>query len=341
MKKERRCLLINIFKSLFLVYSPLIILQILAFPFTVPDSLAQSSKNVSCPTVWVEVLPAGEDFIPDLLDDLIKADHTYIKVLHDTGKTSSWGCFGRSSGGKELDETKSYTHESNLIIIGGLSEKKPCKWDKKNFYGKIGVCHQLANRALYFTGKTVKNAKMYKTSSALYGTYGNNYPGAREYDMAECLRDKYKDWKDGYPSFCDDLQSKKEEYEIDKEIALYKEFFGKELSDLSKNDFIELIRKYNESLIELFVKTRLGIEFFHKYGRTMIYHHYVMMNEMEGLYQKTLKSSFEQEYVIKIYNQVFNSYFDKHKKFLSAQDFYAFFGWDKDKVFDIRWLLEN
>jgi hypothetical protein len=39
-------------------------------------------------------------------------------------------------------------------------------------YGLDGVCHQISNQVLFPTGATVKAARGYKLSSAIYGTYG-------------------------------------------------------------------------------------------------------------------------------------------------------------------------
>ena len=115
---------------------------------------------------------------------------------------------------------------------------------------------------------------MYKTSSALYGTYGNSYPGAREYDMAECLRDKYNNWKDGYPPHCDRKSGKKADLEIDQEITIFNEFLEKRISDLSKDELVKLYENYNERLTELYIKTRLSVEFLYKFGEKMINNRY-------------------------------------------------------------------
>ncbi len=44
-------------------------------------------------------------------------------------------------------------------------------------YGVNGVCHEIANRTLYFSGATVKGAKGYTLTRAFYGTYGTTIPG--------------------------------------------------------------------------------------------------------------------------------------------------------------------
>ncbi|RJX36448.1 MAG: hypothetical protein C4525_00565 [Desulfarculus sp.] len=69
-------------------------------------------------------------------------------------------------------------------------------------YASVGVCHQLANRGLFSTGTTVKEARGYGLSHFFFGTYGfasikaeesdfsvfgAENTGNASYDMKQCL----------------------------------------------------------------------------------------------------------------------------------------------------------
>ncbi|MDP4272007.1 MAG: hypothetical protein Q8909_18080, partial [Bacteroidota bacterium] len=139
------------------------------------DALCKGSEANpnGCPSVWVEVRPA---FFPQS-----PGDHTYVKFLEGNGQWQSFHCFGHCNGGKELQDTKSYTVDDNEKIVQYMADQTPCKWPE-DYYLIIGVCHQLANRGLFYTQKTVKNARMYNWTSFVYDTYGSRFEPLKEYD---------------------------------------------------------------------------------------------------------------------------------------------------------------
>ena len=90
------------------------------------------------------------------------ADHTYVKC--GTGK-KAWGCWGGKKGGKELRRGAGNTKRADKIAQPNEKAGIKC-------YLINGVCHQAANRILLPAGITVRGARGYNVSEALYGTYG-------------------------------------------------------------------------------------------------------------------------------------------------------------------------
>jgi len=94
-------------------------------------------------------------------DGSSNVDHTYVT----SSDGHAWGCWGRSEGGQIIVQpvtasSKQADFMSSPNSHAGLA------------YGSTGVCHQTANRILYFTGKIVSAARGYAASSAMFGTYG-------------------------------------------------------------------------------------------------------------------------------------------------------------------------
>lgn len=90
------------------------------------------------------------------------ADHTYVKC--GTGK-KAWSCWGGKKGGKELRRGTGSTKRADKIAQSNEKAGIKC-------YLINGVCHQAANRILLPAGITVRGARGYNVSEALYGTYG-------------------------------------------------------------------------------------------------------------------------------------------------------------------------
>lgn len=117
-----------------------------------------------------------------------QADHTYVKC--GTGK-KAWGCWGGKSGGSELRRGSGSTKRADKIAQPDGKAGIKC-------YLINGVCHQAANRILLPAGITVRGARGYSVSEALFGTYGrvgswpckspfNQYP-AETGDLPECTK---------------------------------------------------------------------------------------------------------------------------------------------------------
>lgn len=90
------------------------------------------------------------------------ADHTYVKC--GTG-AKAWSCWGGKTGGTELRRSVGSTNQADAIAESNERAGISC-------YLINGVCHQAANRILFAAGVTVRGARGYDVSEALFGTYG-------------------------------------------------------------------------------------------------------------------------------------------------------------------------
>lgn len=91
------------------------------------------------------------------------ADHTYVEC----GAGRAWGCWGGKTGGDFLTSGTGSTKRADMIA------------DLDGKAGIIrylidGVCHQAANRVLAPAGILVSEARGYRLSLAIFGTYGRS-----------------------------------------------------------------------------------------------------------------------------------------------------------------------
>jgi hypothetical protein len=90
------------------------------------------------------------------------ADHTYVAC--GTG-AKAWSCWGGETGGTALRRSAGSTKRADAIARPNERAGIKC-------YLVNGVCHQAANRILLPAGITVRGARGYDVSEALFGTYG-------------------------------------------------------------------------------------------------------------------------------------------------------------------------
>ncbi len=90
------------------------------------------------------------------------ADHTYVKC--GTGE-KAWSCWGGKKDGDELRRAEGSTKRADKIAQSDERAGITC-------YLINGVCHQAANRILLPAGITVRGARGYSISQALFGPYG-------------------------------------------------------------------------------------------------------------------------------------------------------------------------
>ena len=90
------------------------------------------------------------------------ADHTYV-TCGDRGK--AWSCWGGKQGGTILRQGTGSTQQADAIAESDERARITC-------YLINGVCHQAANRILFPAGITVRGARGYAVSEAMFGTYG-------------------------------------------------------------------------------------------------------------------------------------------------------------------------
>ena len=90
------------------------------------------------------------------------ADHTYVEC--GTGG-KAWKCWGGNNGGAALSQAPGSTKQADKIAQPDEKAGIKC-------YLINGVCPQAANRILLPAGITVRGARGYSISQALYGPYG-------------------------------------------------------------------------------------------------------------------------------------------------------------------------
>ena len=89
------------------------------------------------------------------------ADHTYVECTEGKG----WSCWGGKTGGATLRSALGSTRRADAIAEADERARITC-------YAINGVCHQSANRVLWPARITVRGARGYKLSEAIYGPYG-------------------------------------------------------------------------------------------------------------------------------------------------------------------------
>src|SRR5262245_10764797 len=100
-------------------------------------------------------------------------DHTY--VLSSAGHV--WSCGGGTQGGNEVCQgTGNVDQAQCLSQVNSLAGINPHE------YGRVGVCHQRANRILMTAGVDVDKARLGRKSTFLYGKYGKDLATGRRYD---------------------------------------------------------------------------------------------------------------------------------------------------------------
>lgn len=91
------------------------------------------------------------------------ADHTYVEC----GSGKAWGCWGGKTDGQFLTSGTGSTERANTIAEtnerAGITR-----------YLIDGVCHQAANRILAPAGILVSDARGYRLSLFIFGTYGRS-----------------------------------------------------------------------------------------------------------------------------------------------------------------------
>ena len=318
-------------KNLYSLYATIVLAMVLAAGDATckqkcQDDFCQGLTTTDgCPSVWVEVTPAFGSQSP--------ADHTYVKLLKKKGEWESFPCFGACNCGRELSDTKSSTLEDNNKIIQYMVNSAPCKWPDEA-YLVLGVCHQLANRGLFHTGKIVKNARMYMWSSFVYQTYGYNSPHFREYRMSNCQEasSKIGTWKPGLPPTC--LPPGVEQAtpaEPDAEYQIYMEYFR----DLRVTESVQAMsnqrKSYRDKILTLHIKQQLGDENVRIYLPMLSKEQDVLVQNKAGLDQKLieyLKSMMSKSLpgnIIDEYNNLFNASFTRIRHEMPRNTYEKFF----------------
>ncbi len=249
------------------------------------------------------------------------ANHTYLEAFDDTGERHAWGAFGGSTSGKVLaDTTSECGKQENCIDISTVNymmTEKPCffKGAYNGFTG-VGVCWNMVNRGLYYTGKTVHKIPHYWVIEKTYGTYGHSrwYP---QYDFSKCLNSveqKYPWQGHHYRNTPDTL-----------EMHLYKRHFDAEKPENGQDDFFE----YLQDLVRLsFLRTNIRINASTQDAVLAIHKKtYQSFQELTETYANSNEDPEE------LMSKFFNETLDKYKLVLTDEEYEALFNAKKSDVF--------
>ncbi len=297
------------------------------FLYAQPMCSGNENNNEKIPKISVEKRPAWFRYNP--------LDHTYVRFLEENGNWEGYGCFGKCEGGNPLDNTKSFTHSENKQIVKFMTTSKPCKWPDFA-YLMFGVCHQLANRGLYYTNKIVKEADGYKLSSLIYKTFGWESIDQREYWMDRCLEASRQAgiWENGSPD-----EKTRNTQPIDPEFSLYAEFIGNIRSLKSEKKKNNEIEAYNDRLLRYYIDERIGRNKSKDYFPMLKEGHDSFARRKRELDKQLMAQGRITGEIIDKYNELINSYLLYAKENMQKNDFQALSGLKQDAEVDMRAFL--
>lgn len=218
-----------------------------------------------------------------------EVDHTYVELdaydneYHDDVETLAFGAFGENTGGSALGGTETSCPENrdhsciDTETVAFMMEKEPCKWPVNTGYARVGVCWNLANRGLYYTGKTVNEVPYYVVIETAFGTYGamgaaggGTYSDlTAPYRMSQCLsaQQSQAPW-DGYdfgvPFTGNPLDLRKvassaePPHDVDPRIHLYQEYYADGTGVARRAHDGDGDLPYLQALLRLNVEEKLG-----------------------------------------------------------------------------------
>lgn len=166
------------------------------------------------------------------------ADHTYVTC--GTGM-KSWGCWGGKKGGKIINQGVGSTKRADAIAQP--NEKAGIKR-----YLIDGVCHQAANRILIPAKILVSDARGYKLSTAVFGTYGRG-----DFDTFENIFGDLDECMSGLE--ISKIETPLEQDVLDREIItanfrIYQKY--KNINYLESLSFEEISKKFIDINMEIF-----------------------------------------------------------------------------------------
>ena len=267
------------------------------------------------------------------------ADHTYLVGLDEEGEQHEWTCFSTLSGGDELANTRG-DGLADLTTVGFMADKSPCKWPI-SYYLRVGICHQCANRGLYYIHRTVTDARGYAFFVSLYGTYGND--DYDTYSMAKCLEaappwqgdemDSPADTTKAYPGSREsDVQNR--------EIELYEMYYGRSHNAEQKSvDAGQRQRRYLDALFRLEIFEHLGDDL----PRSLVDRLQQVRNEYldakTDLDQWALQNRYSSAELVEEYQRLFEDLNQHYKSILTADQYKQLFNMDYDARLDLSSFL--
>ena len=282
------------------------------------DTQADSEKDHALGSVWAMVYPT--------LLALRMADHTYVSAVDTDGNTYDWLCFGKDADGAELENTLT-EDTADLTTIGFMASEPPCKWPVE-YYLRIGVCHQCANRALYYTGKTVAASDGYDFFASIYGTYGDEtISESHPYSMKNCI-DASPPWQ-GEPldsAFWNRVGEAGQAYPIADESQLYHAYFQDNKPQAFKENQDKGYAEYLDALFLMRIRKKLGADFPDGTADQLVDIRNRYRTRKSALDRKTLENWMSEEGVMGRYQRFFNELADEYKSVLTPAEYETLFG---------------
>ena len=268
------------------------------------------------------------------------ADHTYLVAQDDDGDDHVWACFSTlPEDGEELSGT--YTERDvDLTTAGFMADQRPCKWPL-GYYLRIGICHQCANRGLYYTNKTVSNAQGYSFFVSLYGTYGNDF--YETYSLSNCLA-AAPAWQGGQfreRAAAFRVTDKSEGRSApESEIALHERYFGDMRPQrLAAGDDARLHRRYLDDLFGQIIAQRLGDRISESTIDQLQRARNACLDEKTELDQWAMTSGYEADELIFAYQILFDGLNEQYKAILAPDDYERLFNMGYDIPLDLMRFL--
>jgi len=282
-------------------------------------------------SVWAMVYPTNLA--------LRLADHTYISAIDTNGNTYDWLCFGKDADGEDLENTLTEGN-ADLTTIGFMASEPPCKWPLE-YYLRIGVCHQCANRALYHTGKTVAASEGYDFFLSIYGTYGDaSISESHTYSMENCL-DASPPWKGGPSSSALQKMAGEadREYPIGKESQLYRKYFQNNTPHALNQNQGDLYAGYLDELFLMRIQKKMGEDFSTLTADQLVGIRNQYREYKSILDRETMQSRVSEIEMVTKYEKLFNDLADEYRSILTPLEFETLFDLDYTKAIELDDIL--
>ncbi|MCK5818091.1 MAG: hypothetical protein KAH18_02335 [Psychromonas sp.] len=217
--------------------------------------------------------------------------------------------------------------------------KSPCAWPRYPFYGVVGVCWNLTNRALYYTGKTVHNVQFYPIIEDYFGTYGLDdnstclsplcMKGREKFSWSTCKRAT----KANFPWQGKKLNLLTGKKGIDPRIALYNKYYSKnKVAELQGIAPKELRKRYLASLMDLNINEHLGANFPEARRAVLQDIRLKLQDRLNGL---EVSAATHKDYLDE-FNLAVNQSLDGYRAVLSEKEYEKFMNASKKEVYDVR-----
>ena len=282
-------------------------------------------------SVWAMVYPTNLA--------LRLADHTYVSAVDTHGNTYDWLCFGKDADGDELENTLT-EDTADLTTIGFMAAEPPCKWPTE-YYLRIGVCHQCANRALYHTGKTVAASEGYDFFSSIYGTYGDeSISESHPYSMNNCI-DASPSWQGGPISSAPLNTDAKagQAYPIGEEVQLYNKYFQWNDMHALKQYQGDVYAGYLDELFLMRIRKKLGADFPAGTADQLVGIRNRYREHKSALDRETMQSRVSEKELVTTYEKFFNELADEYRSILTPLEFETLFDYDYTKAIELNDIL--